>query len=685
MILKSIRLRNIRSYSDAEISFPRGKVLLSGDIGSGKSSILLAMEFAFFGFLKGDLSGSALLRHGSSHGEVEIRFEINGKDVAIFRSIRRSKDRIEQDSGYIIISGVKHDATPIELKTKVLDLLGYPKDLLTKSKSLIYRYTIYTPQEDMKRILYEDQDSRINVLRKIFDVEKYRRVRENSAIYLRALKERKKIKELEVLDLEQKKQSLTCRGNELAELKSKIGVQSLILSKNSEKVSAIKRILKEQEEEAKHAQEMKQIVAVSEAQLNHKNELLKRLENEYELLRRQIMDLKKDSFAEEKDYSTMLKAKEDDFQNLQEEIQSIYRALSELTAGKHHSSSKMKSLISINKCPACFQDVSETHKQKILCDEQRIVKELDEEIKKREATIKERSILLEKVRNEISSLRNLEKQQAMQLIKKRILEEKEKRLSELSSSLSEIKKDINDLCFRIKALKETLSFKKRIEDDFAKTKKEMENALSEESKESIIYAQLVEKEKYLACSVEDLTKEISVKESSKKELEKTTKIISWIEDFLTPLTETIERHVMIRIHRLFNELFSSWFCILLEGENISAQLDENFTPLIQQNGYDTYLENLSGGEKTACALAYRLALNSAVNKAVNSIKTNDLIILDEPTDGFSSEQLDKMRDVLDQLGCRQTIIISHESKIESMVDKVIRIAKEGHESRINEA
>ena len=60
----------------------------------------------------------------------------------------------------------------------------------------------------------------------------------------------------------------------------------------------------------------------------------------------------------------------------------------------------------------------------------------------------------------------------------------------------------------------------------------------------------------------------------------------------------------------------------------------------------------------------------------------DLIILDEPTDGFSAEQLDKVRDVLDQIGVKQTIIVSHESKIESFVDSVVRVSKSEHVSEV---
>jgi ubiquinone/menaquinone biosynthesis C-methylase UbiE len=59
------------------------------------------------------------------------------------------------------------------------------------------------------------------------------------------------------------------------------------------------------------------------------------------------------------------------------------------------------------------------------------------------------------------------------------------------------------------------------------------------------------------------------------------------------------------------------------------------------------------------------------------LKVNgNLVILDEPTDGFSAQQLDKMRDVLNQLDVEQLIIVSHEQKIEGFVDNIIRISKD---------
>jgi exonuclease SbcC len=57
-----------------------------------------------------------------------------------------------------------------------------------------------------------------------------------------------------------------------------------------------------------------------------------------------------------------------------------------------------------------------------------------------------------------------------------------------------------------------------------------------------------------------------------------------------------------------------------------------------------------------------------------------LLILDEPTDGFSREQLDRVRDVLSALGCRQVLLVSHEAQMESGCDRVIYVHKRMHRS-----
>ena len=72
MIIHSITLTNIRSYQNhPPINLSTGVTLFAGDIGSGKSTILSAIEFALFGL--GDIAGTYLLRHGKKNWISSLR------------------------------------------------------------------------------------------------------------------------------------------------------------------------------------------------------------------------------------------------------------------------------------------------------------------------------------------------------------------------------------------------------------------------------------------------------------------------------------------------------------------------------------------------------------------------------------------------------------------------------------
>ena len=49
MIISKIKLENIRSHHKTEIPFENGINVITGNTGSGKSSILMSVEYALFG------------------------------------------------------------------------------------------------------------------------------------------------------------------------------------------------------------------------------------------------------------------------------------------------------------------------------------------------------------------------------------------------------------------------------------------------------------------------------------------------------------------------------------------------------------------------------------------------------------------------------------------------------------
>jgi DNA repair protein SbcC/Rad50 len=82
---------------------------------------------------------------------------------------------------------------------------------------------------------------------------------------------------------------------------------------------------------------------------------------------------------------------------------------------------------------------------------------------------------------------------------------------------------------------------------------------------------------------------------------------------------------------------------------------------------------LSGGERTSLALAFRLALAQVV-RSLGNLRF-ETILLDEPTDGFSPEQVVRMGELLAELDLPQVVIVSHEDELAGIADRVVRVEK----------
>ena len=686
MLLKSIKLNNIRSYLNQKIEFPQGSLLLSGDIGSGKSTILLATEFALFGAKGKELSGASLLRNGKKEGFVELNFEIDKKNIIIKRTLKRSKNDVRQDYGYIIINNLKKEGTPTELKTKVIELLGYPKELVSKSKDLVYRYTVYTPQEQMKNILFEEKELRLDTLRRVFGIDKYKRIRENIQIYLKEIKERKKTFEGKISDLEEKKKQKREREHETKEIDIRMDELLSEIKKIKERINEENKLLEKTEKKINELNKLKKEFELSELDLKNKleqrqinNNELKKTEKSISLLEK---ELKGKKAVEIKKISRELKEKENELDLMEKTFLEINKKIVEFKSGKQHSEKTKQDIAKIDKCPVCQQKVTAEHKDFINKTEEKKIVELEEHIKLHKEQERKSKSKIKEIKKQMEELKKLEKDIEIVLFKKESLDEKIKNKEKIIKQLERIKKEIGKINMKKIELNKKIDELKDIEEKYKNIRKDFD-ILKEKEKKLEIEKNNFERDKInIKKIIEMLDKEISEKEKTKEKLKFLNELHNWFDNYFISLMSVMEKNIMLKIYREFNELFQTWFNTLIEDEAVSIRLNDEFTPIVEQNGYEIEITHLSGGEKTSCALAYRLALNKVINDFIGDIKTKELIILDEPTDGFSTEQLDKVRVVLDQLNIAQVIIVSHETKIESFVDNVIRINKEEHVSNI---
>ncbi len=746
MIVKYVKLLNIRSYLSEQIYIPNGSVLLSGDIGSGKSTILFAIEFALFGVVRGGVDGASLLRHGKNTGYVEVCFNLDGHEIIIHRALRRNKTSVSQSAGYIVIDGVKTDRTPVELKAKVLDLLGYPKNLLTKSKALIYRYTVYTPQEEMKYILFEDASARLDTLRKVFQIDSYKLIRDNASMMLHLMKERIAELSAKTEDINIKKKQLEDFSHQLKTTNDNLELLSPLIKDNQSKIETHQELVKQYETDVKAYNALKTELAAYDSSLNEKNQTIKSMNEELETISKQISAFESSltsSINSALDFSSNLgilnhhvsllqseitakTATNSEIENLQNNFTLISTEITKAETNKASSKLLEKNVLSSETCPVCLQPIAEQHKNHFRnkistesAESERIIAEQNQKkeiLSKQLISQKEKlNVLLEKERKlaEFLALANQFSKEAQELgitatfeenpyniesvlealaYASKILKEKltiQASISEKSSYMKTLQQrvaltsaEVEELLKKILTIKSNLQKYSSLEADFSSIKSRFEK-LQQQEKELLVKKASFDKEiENFNNNILLLKQEITKKEEDKKSLDYSMQLKNWINDYFLNLMGVIEKNVMLKVYNEFNSLFQNWFNTLMEDESISARLDDAFTPVVEINGYEIPLENLSGGEKTSCALAYRLALNKVINDVITTIKTRDLLILDEPTDGFSSEQLEKVRDVLEQLQLPQTIIVSHESKIESFVQNVTRIVKEQHVSHV---
>ena len=674
MQLKKIKLKNIRSYQEEEIEFAKGSTLLSGDIGSGKTTILLAIEFALFGLQPGQ-KGTSLLRNGEEEGEVKIEFEVDNKEITIERKLKKGKT-ITQDYSAITIDGKKDEISVTELKNTVLELLNYPKEF-SKKQNILYKFTVYTPQEEMKQIILQDSETRINTLRHVFGIDKYKQILENTSIIMTNIREEKRIREGITMSLEQDKTNVIKKEQELKSIQRELIFLSgeLLL-----KIEKRKDVEKEKDEIYKKIEEknkLKQEIEKTRIIINNKEEILYNNSKLNQELITQLEELKSLQFDESQiqQLENEIKSKREQKEKLNNHQLEINSKINSINYKNQDHKNLIQTMSNLKNCPTCLQNVDAIYRANVLNKANSDIVENNKKIgfleQEKKEILKQNKILEEEIHfkeRKITDLKILK-------MKLQDIDKKEKKLHEIEISKNSLNQDLIILKKHLETLNNSIFELVKYDGKFNAKQIELQEAFREEKIAEIKIAETKKEINMHDKQIEELKERVKKIEEIKKQLNYLMEIETWFSKKFIPLITYIERNVMIKLKTEFSKLFAEWFNMLV-SDTFNVNLRDDFTPIIEQQDYEIDYAFLSGGERTAIALAYRLSLNQVINSLLSKIKTKDLVILDEPTDGFSEQQLDKMRDVLQQLKIGQLIIVSHEQKIESFVENVIRFKKE---------
>lgn len=681
MLLKKLAIENLRSYNNQEITFPKGSTLLSGDIGSGKTTILLAIEFALFG-LQPSQKANSLLQNGTDHGRVVLEFEIEGKNIIIERTLKRGKKSISQDYVSITINDKKFEESVTEIKSKILDLLNYPAEFAKKT-NLLYKFTVYTPQEEMKQIILEPKDIRLNTLRHVFGIDKYKRIQENATLLTSKLREKIRINEASFQDLNKMKEELIEKEKTLLDSKEKEYTAKEEYKKTSETIKVKEQALNEINNRINEKRSLESEKEKAKILISEKNNQITNFTTSIDNLKKQILETEKLKFSDE-EYQSLSKRIEFQ-QNKENEVQKEYMELigkiKSFESKRTEAESFINNITGLEKCPTCLQEVSEEYKNNMLTNTHQGVDYIN--VKINELEEKKHKLIADLESTKKSKEDYTKKKSELELLKVKLdnLKEKEQRITEIENQKTTLDKDVLILGQQALEIEKSIKDYEKYDKIFEERNKELQQARTNENNAAIKKAEINKEIQFLEIQIKENIENINEKENLRKETENIKELEDWISNKFLEIILYTEKQVMITLKHEFSNLFSKWFSILV-SDSLTARLDDDFSPLIEQKDHELDYSFLSGGERTAIALAYRLSLNQVINSLLSNIRTSNLVILDEPTDGFSSQQLEKMKEVLQELNTEQLILVSHEQKMEDFVDNIIRVKKENDVSKI---
>jgi exonuclease SbcC len=162
LLLKKIKLNNFISHEDTEINFnPNQRLLLDGDSGSGKTSILEGITFALYG--TGRSSNTSLVRRGQKKAIVTLELFDEESTYLIERSVLASG----KHSLSVSINGVAHELTGVR------DLQNWIEKELVGASYLLFVNSVAYLQGGTDTFVTQSAPRRKELLLEIVNVENF--------------------------------------------------------------------------------------------------------------------------------------------------------------------------------------------------------------------------------------------------------------------------------------------------------------------------------------------------------------------------------------------------------------------------------------------------------------------------------------------------------------------------------
>jgi len=345
------------------------------------------------------------------------------------------------------------------------------------------------------------------------------------------------------------------------------------------------------------------------------------------------------------------------------------------------SQNRISSLITENKCPTCLQDLSGDYKTSLL---ESLQQEKADRTKKL-AELQKRFDALQNLRSAV----NLAFSNLQQLlprivdIKLQVTEKKEslskfaaeveaaqQQAKKLQKQLDETRDEIAK--FDVAELESARNLQKDAFTAHLSAMHEMEGLEQRKADLGLLVDELKER-------LDNAQRKLERKEKIDKLLEILDRIRAAYRSIQPKLRSEFVKYLQLTVQQVLDSLVGD------VGPTLNLRIDETYSPFVcSEEGYEREVSNLSGGERTLLAFAYRIGLGQLI---MHSRTGHGLfmLLLDEPTESLGREDgsVDRLAEAVRRLkAIEQIIAVTHNEAFAEKAEHVIRIEKEAGESQV---
>ncbi len=691
MKIEIVQLENIRSHIKSTVPFTRGFNCLLGGVGTGKSSVLYAVDFAFFGDPIGR-SFEYLLREGEDSAKVTVQFGQNGRTYRLVRGLKRRGKGIGQDFEVLklfedetLLASMKTDAVAEQLKA----ITGLDKEL--------YREIVWVRQEYLKELLDAAPRDRQRRLDELFGLSDYEVAWSNIAVYQRDYETEKRVyeKDPDVVGLEKLSAEYNRVTEEFTLLEMELQDTVCKLAGAKRALEDVEEKLEKMEEKKRQIEELKQKEAKVQANISNVQDVLASLNQRIEGKKTVVDNLGQRQKALDSQMFICKQTLEEAGVSANQPIEALrgklagfddklssLRAEQEATMRNLQTDQKRTTSLSMeSRCPLCLQSLNDEYKNGLIqrihqenVERQKIIKQLQVEI--------EKLLRTKAVANEAFS--NLQKLTM--------------RAEDLRARLGEEEKNLDDLATEVEAKRqfevelggqlETLRFEiGRFElSDLEATRAQREQAFAQYYHVESELRTKESRKKDLMQRLDEVKERIDYAQEKMErmhQIARTVEVLGAIRDAYRSIQPKLRSELVKVLQNFVQQVLDG----LVGGEAplLNVVVDETYTPYVKsESGADRDVSNLSGGERTLLAFAYRLGLGQLIMQSRTG-QGLSMLLLDEPTESLGREDgsIDRLAEAISRFkAIEQIIAVTHSEAFAEKAEHVIILEKEVGISKI---